>query len=412
MENQTAKSDPPRDALRPLPFHESVVAYLMLQETELWEWFASNQVRQEHAEQARLELLKSTYRIEPATQPRLYEVAQQVLDELRLTAPITFYQASNPVGLNASLVYLPREAHVVLVGSIASTLAEAELKALLGHELAHFDFFDRQENEFLVAAEILAALSNDSAARPCHRETERLYRLYTEIFADRGALLVTGDPLVVISKLLKTETGLAEVSAASYLRQAEEILGKGPVKATRLTHPETFIRAKAIHLFAEKGETANAEIQELIEGATSLPELDLLKQQELAATTQKLIGHFLAPGWFQTETVLAHARAFFPEFAAISTVALEEATATWITRTDRSVQDYFCYVLLDFVAVDRQLEETPLAAALLLTERLGLRERFGELALKELALPKKRLTTIERDAAKILDRANQSPAKT
>ena len=307
---------------------------------------------------------------------------------------------------------MPGEAHIILVGAIASSLGELELKALLGHELAHFHFFDRQENEFLVAAEILAALSNDRAARSCHRETERLYRLYTEIYADRGALLVTGDPLVVITKLLKAETGMAEVSAESYLRQAEEILSKGPVKASRLTHPETFIRAKAIQLFAEKGEAANAEIQELIEGASSLTDLDLLKQKDVEAATQKLIGHFLTPAWFQTEAVLVHARSFFPDFTVQATAALEDSIISEIQKAGRSIQDYFCYVLLDFVAVDRQLEETPLAAALLLTEKLGMRERFSELASKELAIPKKRFTAIERDAAKILDRANQSAAKT
>ena len=90
-----------------MPFHENIVAYLMLEKTELWEWFASNKVRQEHAENARLELLKSTYRIEPATQPHLYEVAQQVLADLSLTSPITFYQASNPQGLNAAWPICP-----------------------------------------------------------------------------------------------------------------------------------------------------------------------------------------------------------------------------------------------------------------------------------------------------------------
>ena len=44
------------------------------------------------------------------------------------------------------------------------------------------------------------------------------------------------------------------------------------------------------------------------------------------------------------------------------------------------MQDYYCYVLLDFITADRDLEEYPLAAALTLTEELGLKDRFSEIA--------------------------------
>ena len=77
-----------------------------------------------------------------------------------------------------------------------------------------------------------------------------------------------------------------------------------------------------------------------------------------------------------------------------------------IQQSDQSLQDYYGYLLLDFVAVDRSLEETPLAAALVLSEQAGIGNRFGPMALQELSLTKKRLAAIERDAAKILQRAN------
>jgi Peptidase family M48 len=406
MENDIISLLAPPSRLHPLPYHSRIVEYLKREETDLWNWFSSNKVRQEHVDAVRLDLLKSTYRLEPATQPKLYELAQGVLDKLQLKIPITFYQATKTSGLNAALAYLPGEAHVILVGSILSTLLEPEIKAMLGHELAHFALFDGWNGELLVASEMLEALNNDAAAHSCYRETARLFRLYTEVLADRGAYAATQDPMVPISNLVKLETGLTEVSAESYLRQAEEILSKGPVKANHQTHPETFIRAKAIKLFAEKGASADQEIQKLIEGTPALNELDLLGQQEVAGTTRKLLNHFLAPHWFQTESVLAHARTFFPDFTPASSAALESATVEAIQKSDPSLQEYFGYILLDFVAVDRQLEETPLAAALLLCEQLGMGSTFGQMAIQELALTKKRFSTIEREASKILQRAN------
>ena len=394
--------------LQPMPYHLRIVEYLEREETELWNWFSSNKVRQEHCDAVRLDLLKTTYRLEEASKPELYELAREVLGKLELDVPITFYQANNANGLNAALAYLPDEAHIVLMGPILNALSEAEIKALLGHELAHFALFAGWNGELLVASEILAALNNDLSAQPCHRETNRLFRLYGEILADRGAFAATGDPMVTISKLVKVETGLTEVSAESYLRQAEEILSKGPMKANQHTHPETFVRAKAIKLFADKGAEADAEIQQLIQGSPALDELDLLGQQDIAAITRELLNHFLAPPWFQTELVLAHARAFFPDFTPAASAALNEKTAEAIKKADPSLQEYFGYLLLDFVAVDRQLEETPLAAALLLSEQLGIGTRFGPMAFQELAMTKKRFAAIERDAAKILQRANST----
>ena len=110
----------------------------------------------------------------------------------------------------------------------------------------------------------------------------------------------------------------------------------------------------------------------LIEGSPALSELDLLGQQEVAAVTRKLLNHFLAPHWFQTEPVLAHARTFFPDFTPLTSAALDASTVEAIQKADPSLQEYFAYILLDFVAVDRQLEEVPLAAGLLLSEQLGM----------------------------------------
>src|SRR5207248_1639578 len=131
--------------------------------------------------------------------------------------------------------------------------------------------------------------------------------------------------------------GLLEVNAESYLRQAEEIFSKSQVKADQLTHPEPYIRARALQLFADQGENANQEIERLLEGPAALNQLDLLGQQKVACNTQRLLNHFLASRWFQTEPVLAHARMFFSEFTPNGDAGLEPALAEEIKNSDQSL---------------------------------------------------------------------------
>jgi len=406
MQPESPTSPVSARSLNPLPYHWAIRDFLKNEEPELWKWFSSNKVRQEHTQAVRLDLLKSTYRLEAATQPHLYELAEEVLGALQIRAPVTFYQAQSGGGLNAALAFLPDEAHIILVGSILNTFAAIELKALLGHELAHFLLFNGWDGELLIVSEILHALSHDTSALPCHLESSRLFALYSEIFADRGALAVTQNTLASIATLVKVNTGLLDVNAESYLRQADEIFSKSQVKTDQWTHPEPYIRARALKLFADQGENATHEVRQLIEGTAELNRLDLLGQQKVALDTQHLLNHFLAPRWFQTESVLAHARMFFPKFTPAVDGTLDPTLAEGIQNAVQTLQDYYCYVLLDFVAVDRDLEEIPLAAAVALSERLGLAKRFAQIAIRELGMTKKRFSGIERDAAKILERAN------
>src|SRR5258708_1202599 len=134
---------PPTDASSPrvplpLSYHKAIVTYLKTEEPDLWKWFGSGKARTEQADTIRLDLLKSTYRIEAGTQPRLDGGGEEVLARYDLNVPVTFYQAQTGNGMNASLAYLPGEPHIVLSGPVLTALADVELRAVLGHELAHF----------------------------------------------------------------------------------------------------------------------------------------------------------------------------------------------------------------------------------------------------------------------------------
>jgi hypothetical protein len=111
----------------------------------------------------------------------------------------------------------------------------------------------------------------------------------------------------------------------------------------------------------------------------------------------------------QTESVLAHARLFFEDYVPPQDMLEDPSLAEDLHTDDRPMQDYYCYVLLDFVTADRDLEELPLAAALVLAEKLGMKERFGEVAKRELRLRKKQLESIDQEKEKLLVKANKDP---
>src|SRR5438876_1183327 len=129
MQIDSPASTPHAASLDPLPYHVKMREHLKWEEPELWNWFSSNKVRAEHAEAVRLDLLKSTYRVEPATQPQLYELAKEVSSKLELDVPVMFYQGQSGGGLNAALAFLPSEAHIMLIGPVLNALSAAELQA-------------------------------------------------------------------------------------------------------------------------------------------------------------------------------------------------------------------------------------------------------------------------------------------
>ena len=141
----------------------------------------------------------------------------------------------------------------------------------------------------------------------------------------------------------------------------------------------------------------------MIEGVTTLEELDLIGQVRQAKNTRRLLEQFLQPKWFQTTAVLGHAKMFFPDFHPAA--AKDDAVINEFKQTDTKLREYLCYVLLDFVTVDPELDEVPLAAALVLAQQLDLDAAFEKLAAKEL---KKKV----RDVRKLKEQAAELLAKT
>ncbi|MGK2859340.1 MAG: M48 family metalloprotease [Thermoanaerobaculia bacterium] len=385
-------------ALPPAPFVRDLLAYLKESEAALWSWFAGTSRGVAHVEATRLELLKQTYRFDPADYPELYASAERARAALGLEVAVTIYQSTTGSNLNAFLLYVPGEAHVVFEGSLLSTLSPTELEAALAHELTHYLLFEAFDGDLLTASQLLTALQSHPSVSPSHVETARLFSLHLESHADRGALLVCRDPLLVISSIVKTQTGLREVHAESYLRQADEIFSRADVRAEELTHPESFIRARALGLWASSADSAWPEIERMIEGPARLSTPNLVMQTRLSELTRRLVRHLLAPDHMRTDAVSALARKYFPDIDS-GELAADDSIVADLRTLDASLIDYVHFVLLDFATIDGDLEDVPLISATRFAEALGSRDRFLELVTKELGLTKKVAAKLDKDSA-------------
>lgn len=390
-------------SLEPLPYHVELRDYLKSQERELWNWFASARAQADYTENLRLDLLKSTYRLDAESHPELYQGVEEAKVRLQLDIPITVYQAQNSPQPNAALYFIPGEGHVVFSGPVLSLLNAEELKSVLGHELAHYHLWHWENGDLHIADRLIQAVANDPRAAGSHEQTARRFQLYTEIFADRGSLCVTGDLHPVVAGLVKIQTGLTQVSAPGYLKQAEEIFAKDNVATNELSHPEAFIRARALSLWHNQRQDAQPDIARMIEGIEALDELDLLGQVRLVNNTRRLLECFLQPQWFQTPAILGHARLFFDDFQPATTKDASILDAAKFS--DAKLREYLCYVLLDFVTADPELDEMPLAAALDFSRRLEIDSQFEKLAAKELKLKVRDVRRLKEQAAEMLAKA-------
>lgn len=378
--------------LQALPYHLKVRDYFA-QQTKTWNFFAAQKTKEEQLAQYKTELLKNTYKFDVHADAAIYEKVHIAKTKLGLEQlPVTVYQAQYTDEMNASIVFLDNEAHIVFSGRITQLLDDNELLAILAHELTHIKLYSMLQGELETAERIIMAIAGNYNSEPAYFETARLYRLYTEIFCDRGAYTVVEDTEPVITSLVKIATGLDKVSAESYKKQAQEILASGSdLKAAAVSHPENYIRTRAIQLWHEKQDAAEDEIINMIEGITDLDQLDVFKQKEIALLTRRFLQLFLKPTWFQTALVTSLARQYFSDFIFDEAAVLEDDLRNTIAQSHSSIKDYLAYVLLDFALVDGSLELIPFGWAFQFAEDVQLKEVFDGVIKKELQLSDKKL---------------------
>ena len=416
-----------------MPWLCELVYYLKTHEDDLWSWFSTETDLAKQAEAVRLDLLRTTYRIDRESQTLLYETAENVAETLGIEAPLAIYQAQQSPVLNATLKFVPGEIHIVLHGPLLETLDKGELKALFGHELSHYLLWTEWDSEILIAHEILLGMLTDPRGDEVHLETYRRLQLFTEVFCDRGSLLACGDLAAAVRVEVKMQTGLQDVDAESYLHQAEEAASihddrtVGTFVTEGFTHPEAFLRVRAIQLWNSTTLTENSEntstveqtIRRMIEGPPSLEQIDLPGQRYLTDVTRQLISEILEPAWMKSsELTMSHARLFFSDInCASATSPANDAVspvniATIIANGDETLPRYFSSILLDFVTADRDIQKSALAWATQKADAWDIAECFAEFATKELKLRKKQFRQICTDAEPLIKIAETSRSAT
>lgn len=367
------------------PYHKNVKEYFKNQ-VKTWEFFEKIQQNKEEFEKFKLELLQNAYRFPKDHQ--LYQLLSKVLEKISINQEITFYQAQYLPNSNASVAISPDEAHIVFSGDILKQLNDEELLATIAHEIGHLYLLSIEDKEYEIAERIITTIANDFRAEIEYVNTARKFNLFTELFCDRISYKVTGNIDSVISALVKITTRLEEVSVASYIKQAEEILTKD-VKSKGISHPEVFIRTRAIDLFSRKEDDFESKIINLIEDLIDIDKLDLFEQSLIYELSLSIVERFIKPNWIQSDTILALARQYHPDIKKYVQSKSSEYFLSNIQKFTDSTKDYLSYILIDFIKADKDLEDAPLYYAYIFSQEIGIVQSFEKTYKKEFKLSDK-----------------------
>jgi hypothetical protein len=385
-----------------------LVEWLRREEREVWNWFVESREKEDYGENLRLSLLKNTYRMDAGTHADLFRELDAAKSALEVDVAVHLYQAQGETQANATIYHLPEEAHLVFSGPVLTLLTPDEIRSVIGHELAHHHLWNREEGAYLIADRILDTAAAHPGSQPSHGHSARIWHLATELFADRGAFLAAGDLETAVSGLVKISTGLQQISARSYLQQAEEVFSKSKPKTDRLSHPDTFMRARALQLWAEEAEDLDRQVAAMLDLDGGLETLSLPEQAQLTELTRRFLGQFLRPKWFQSDDVLAHARAFFPGFEPAQEEDL--ALRAELQELTPQVRDYLCAVMADFCAVDAGLDEVPVAAAIEWARELECLGALEKMLTRELKLKTRDVKRLKDTAEKLIEKAEEAQA--
>ena len=387
--------DQQRD-LQPIHYHRELLAYIRSNEVKVWDWAMSQPSQDEYTSQVREMLLKSTYRLEAATHPIVVAQCEKAMEVLGIDVPFTLYQIADGQ-MNASLFYIPGEVHIVFYGAVLEKLDEAELLALLGHELAHYDLWSRDEGVYHAMNRILDHTLSYPNISDSLQESVRLSRLFTELYADRGAALVCGSAKPAIATLVKVMTGLSTVDADAYLRQAKEIetLGK-PSEGD--SHPEMFLRAQAVTHWYEGADELEVWLDEKVRGEISLATLDLLRQAELTQMSHSFLDGFVGDLDLESDAMASQLTAFKDAAAEIVTTT----PSLWSTDFEMGddLRDYFFALIFDLAMADLDMRDHVLESGAAVAHRMKGLEAYRVAMKRDLKMRKPTIKRLTKTAEK------------
>ncbi|XP_051121012.1 plastoglobule-localized metallopeptidase 48, chloroplastic [Andrographis paniculata] len=200
--------------------------------------------------------------------PEIHKLLVEAANMLSVGAP-DLYLRQSPVPNAYTLAINGKKPFIVVHTSLVELLSRKELQAVLAHELGHLKC---DHGVWLTFANILTlgAYSLPGVGTfVAERLEEQLLRWLraAELTCDRAALLVSRDPKVVVSVLMKLAGGCPsvadELNVDAFLEQARsyEKAASSPVgwyirnaQARQLSHPLPVLRAREIDEWSRSGE--------------------------------------------------------------------------------------------------------------------------------------------------------------
>ena len=215
-----------------------------------------------------LEQISTSVLVGPEQLPEIHRLVLDAAEVLDVPAPQLYIrQSSQP---NAyTLAISGREPVVVVHTALVELMSAAELQAVVAHELGHLKC---DHGVWLTVANLLTLgveitpLVPEFVRANFQDELMRWVRA-AELSCDRAALLVAGDPRVVISVLMKLSGGAPKLAGRlnvdAFLDQARgyDEASASPLgwylrnaQTRQLTHPLPVARAREIDAWARGGE--------------------------------------------------------------------------------------------------------------------------------------------------------------
>lgn len=208
-------------------------------------------------------LLKEGIRLSERLSPRIYRLFREVCAALELEAQAEVFCLPSQE-LNAfAFLDVRKSGTYSLIGVTAAALEQledAELKAILGHEIGHILFGNNR----------LAALISTDAGNPSLTVLPALgeslflrWRKKAEISADRVAVLSSRDFQATATALMRVTFGLSEknlnLDIEALIGQVDEIKGRPElIEETFASHPLLPIRLRAAELFSRSEKARRA----------------------------------------------------------------------------------------------------------------------------------------------------------
>lgn len=190
------------------------------------------------------------------------------------------------------------------------------------------------------------------------------------------------------------------MNVAGYLKQADEIFkNEATFNSKEYSHPEYFIRARALSLWSAKSTNAEEIIDKMITGNSALETMDVFAQEQLYGITKNILNWILTPNWMRTERTLSLAAHYFDNFKPDPNVETQELKRK-IRHLHPSKQHYISQVLFDFTMADKELETIPLGYALSIAKELELEKHLSDIIKKEHKLTVKKTDTMKETALK------------